>query len=232
MKAKTILSLLLLSGLINVYGQNKVEKENFTESFNLKKCNFLTTGSNQYFILEPGYQLQLQGIGGKDTVRLLITVLNETKKVGDIETRIVEEHESVNGQVIEISRNYFAFCKETGSIFYFGEDVDMYKDGQIMNHSGAWLAEGKNKAGLMMPGLPLIGSKYYQEIAPEIAMDRVEITSISDTLDTQAGKFKNVLSTIETTPLEPKDKSIKQYAPGVGLIKDDHLVIIKYGFKN
>ncbi len=103
MKAKTILSLLLLSGLINVYGQNKVEKENFTESFNLKKCNFLTTGSNQYFILEPGYQLQLQGIESKDTVRLLITVLNETKKVGDIETRIVEEHESVNGQVIEIN---------------------------------------------------------------------------------------------------------------------------------
>jgi hypothetical protein len=232
MKTKTSLSILLLFGLINVFGQNKVEKENFTESFNLEKCNFLTTGSNQYFILEPGYQLQLQGIEGKDTVRLLITVLNETKKVGDIETRIVEEHESVNGQVIEISRNYFAFCKETGSIFYFGEDVDMYKDGKIMNHSGAWLAEGKNKAGLMIPGLPLIGSKYYQEIAPGIAMDRAEIISISDTLDTQAGKFKNVLSTIETTPLEPKDKSIKQYAPGVGLIKDDDLVIIKYGFKN
>ena len=40
----------------------------------------------------------------------------------------------------------------------------------------------------------------------------------SETLDTPAGKFANVLLTIETTPLEPKDKSIKLYAPGIGLI--------------
>ena len=92
-----------------------------------------------YFILEPGFQLILQGIDGKDTAKLVITVLNETKKVGNVETRIVEENESVNGMTIEISRNYFAFCVQTSSIFYFGEDVDIFKGRKVVSHDGAWI---------------------------------------------------------------------------------------------
>ncbi|MBM2816138.1 MAG: hypothetical protein HW421_2900 [Ignavibacteria bacterium] len=216
--------------IISVNAQGKDDKRQFTESFNQGNCTFLTTGQNLYFILEPGYQQTLQGIDGKDTIILVITVLNETKKIGNIETRIVEEHESVNGEVIEISRNYLAFCKETGSIFYFGEDVDIYKNGKVESHEGAWIAGGDNKAGVLMPGMPLIGARYYQEIAPKVAMDRAEIISLTEILVTPAGKFKNVLKTEETTPIEPKEKSYKYYATGVGLIKDGDLLLIKYGF--
>jgi hypothetical protein len=35
-------------------------------------------------------------------------VLDETKTVDGVETRIVEERETVNGKPIEVSRNYFA----------------------------------------------------------------------------------------------------------------------------
>ena len=73
-------------------------------------------------------------------------------------------NESANGHLVEISRNYFTFCKETSSIYYFGEDVDIYKDGKVVSHEGAWLAEGKNKAGVQIPGLVLLGSRFYQEI--------------------------------------------------------------------
>jgi hypothetical protein len=204
----------------------------FRESFNLDKCTLLTTGRNTYFILEPGFQLILQGMDEQDTASLVITVLNETKMVGNIETRVVEEHESVNGKVIEISRNYFAFCSQTGNIFYLGEDVDIYKKGKIVSHSGAWLAGGNNKPGLIMPGDPVPGDKYYQEIAPDIAMDRAEVMSLEETLNTPAGKFSGVLKTKETTPLEPNDKSFKYYAPGIGLIRDEDLRLVKYGFEN
>jgi len=70
---------------------------------------------------------------------------------------------------LKFSRNYLAFCKQTGSIFYFGEDVDIYKGGKIVTHSGGWIAEGTNRAGIIMPGFPLLGSRYYQEIAPGVA---------------------------------------------------------------
>jgi hypothetical protein len=204
----------------------------FTESLMQDSCSFMTTGRNSYFILEPGYQLILEGHEGKDSIRLVITVLNETKKIGNVETRIVEENESANGKTVEISRNYFAFCKETSSIYYFGEDVDNYKNGKIINHEGAWTAEGKNKAGVMMPGLILLGARYYQEIAPGIAMDRAEIISITEQMRTPAEIFTNCLKMEETTPLEPKNKEYKFYAPGIGLIRDGDLLLVKHGFIN
>lgn len=227
---KTILFFLLFILLLSVNGQNADDKRQFTESFNQDSCTFSSTGQNMYFVLEPGFQLTLQGIEEKDTVKLVITVLNETKLIGNIETRIVEENESVNGKAVEISRNFFAFCKQTSSIFYFGEEVDIYKDGKIINHEGAWIAEDKNKPGIGMPGIILLGARYYQEIAPGIAMDRAEIISTTETMKTPAGVFKNCLKTEETNALKPKEKENKFYAPGIGLIKDEELLLVKYGF--
>lgn len=230
---KVILSItILLTVIVNFNGaaQSKSKAKEFTTSLMQDSCTFTTTGRNTYFILEPGYQLALEGIERNDTTHLVITVLNETKKIGGVETRIVEENESVNGNTVEISRNFFAFCKQTSSIYYFGEEVDIYKNGKVVSHDGAWTAEGNNKAGIALPGLILLGSRYYQEIAPGIAMDRAEIISINEIMESPAGKFSNVLRTEETTLLEPKDISYKLYAPGIGLIQDDKLVLKKYGF--
>jgi len=229
MKKIIILLILLLPVIIKVPAQ-KVQSKPFTESLMPDSCSFTPFGRNTYFILEPYYQQTLQGIEGTDTITLIITVLNETRKIGVVETGIVEERELVNGKPIEISRNFFAFCKQTGSIYYFGEEVDMYKNGKVVSHDGAWIAGGNNKPGVIMPGLILLGSRYYQEMAPSVAMDRAEILSMTETMKTPAGNFTNVLKTEETTPLEPKNKEYKYYAPGVGLIKDGSLLLMKYGF--
>jgi hypothetical protein len=84
----------------------------------------------------------------------------------------------------------------------------------------------------MMPGIVLIGSRYYQEIAPGIAMDRAEIIDNSMTIETPAGKFENCLKIEETTPLEPAANEYKYYAPGVGLIIDENLKLTAHGFVN
>lgn len=228
--------IVLLAGLVfgtapSARGQKQSDKEEkYTESMMQDTCIFSTTGRNPYFILEPGYRLVLVGKEEKNEVQLVITVLNETKKIGNVETRIVEENESVNGKTIEISRNFFAYCKQTSSIYYFGEEVDIYRNDTIVSHDGAWTAGGNNKAGIMMPGLCLLGARYYQEIAPGIAMDRAEIESMSETVQTNAGSFTNCLKVEETTPLEPKAEEYKYYAPNIGLIKDGGLVLVKYGF--
>jgi hypothetical protein len=226
---RSVIFLYLAIFISSVFSQNKSEKL-YTENLFQDSCTFVTTGSNTYFILQPEFQLILQGIEDKDTVILKITVLNEIKIVDNVETRIVEEYEAVNGVPIEVSRNYYAYCTETGSIFYFGEDVDIYKNGVVVGHESAWLAGGQNKAGVQMPGMFLIGSRYYQEIAPGVAMDGAEILSISDSLKTPCGTFYNCLKTEEGTALNPKEKEYKIYAPGVGLLKDEDLLLIKYGY--
>ena len=81
------------------------------------------------------------------------------------------------------------------------------------------------KFGLMMPAKPKVGDKFYQEHAPKVAMDRVEIVATDEELKVPAGTFKCV-HVKETTPLE-SDVSHKWYAPGVGLVKDDEFELVK-----
>src|SRR4030066_232554 len=61
-------------------------KSSWQEEFGISQCNLLTTGRNAYFVLEPGFQLVLEG----DDTRLQITVLEETKTVDGVITRVVE----------------------------------------------------------------------------------------------------------------------------------------------
>jgi hypothetical protein len=207
-------------------------KDSFVDTFNVKEENFASTGRNDYFILEPGYQHVYEGKEGGETAKLIITVLDDTKKVDGVETRVVEERESEGGELVEVSRNYFAIDKSTGDVYYFGEDVDDYKDRKVSGHSGAWLS-GNNGAryGLFMPAKPQVGQKFYQEIAPKKAMDRFEVVSLNEELKTPAGTFKNCLKTRESSPLEPGTVEHKTYAPGVGLIKDAGLKLVKHGPK-
>lgn len=199
----------------------------WTDTFPVEPGELGPTGRNPYFILEPGYFLVLR----KGNEESTITVLGETKKVDGVETRIVEEKETKNGKIVEISRNYFAISKRTNSVYYFGEDVDMYENGKLVSHEGAWLSGVKGaRFGLMMPGTPLIGGRYYNEIAPKMAMDRAEILSMTETVETPAGTFKNCMKIAETTPLEPGNKEYKYYAHGIGLVMDDKQELIEYGF--
>jgi hypothetical protein len=140
-------------------------------AFYIEECDMVTEGRNPFVIMEPGYYLVLES--GYEV--LAITVLDETLMLDGVETRVVEEWEWRDNELIEVSRNFFAICSQTGDVFYFGEDVDMYSGGSLTSHSGEWRS-GQNDArfGLMMPSLPVLGMKYYQEIAPGVAMDRAE----------------------------------------------------------
>jgi hypothetical protein len=197
----------------------------WTNDFAAEKDALASSGRNGFFVLEPGYQLVLE----KDKERLVITVLSETKNVDGVETRIVEERETNDGQLVEVSRNYFAISRRTGNVYYFGEDVDIYKNGKVVSHDGSWLS-GVDGArfGLMMPAMPLLGSRYQQEVAPNVALDRAEIVSVAETMKTPAGEFKNCVKTKETTPLEP-DVGSKHYAPGIGLVQDAGLKLVRHG---
>jgi hypothetical protein len=198
----------------------------WTDQFAVDRGDLRSTGRNPYFILEPGYVLVLED--GDE--RLTITVLAETQVVDGVETRVVEERETKGDALVEVSRNFFAISERTNAVFYFGEDVDIYEAGMITNHEGAWLAGvGGARFGLMMPGLPMVGSRYYQELAPGVAMDRAEVLAIDDTLTTPARAFTRVLRVLETTPLEPLARESKYYAPGVGLIQDGSLRLVQYG---
>jgi hypothetical protein len=200
------------------------------QTFSVDTRTLATEGESAYVVLKPGYQSTFAGTEDGKPGRLVITVLPETAVIGGVTTRVVEEREWSGGELIEVSRNYLALDPKTGDIYYFGEDVDMYKKGKVVGHEGAW-RHGSNGAhfGLMLPGAPIVGMRFYQELAKGIAMDRAEVVSITERLTTPAGAFEGCLKTRETTPLEP-GAEFKLYAPGVGLVQDNTLQLVSRGY--
>ena len=191
------------------------------------KRSFASNGRNHYFILEPGFRTVLEGKGKKK----IITVLNETKPVAGITTRVVEEKEEKDGKVIEISRNYYAICLNTDDVLYFGEDVDVYSDGKVVSHAGSWLAgEDKAKASLFLPGRPSRGMKYFMEESPGKVMDRAEILCLNKNTTAPAGIFTGCLKIRESSDLNLEEEEIQIYASGIGLIQEGYLSLVQYGF--
>ena len=218
------LAVLTLTIPLTIHAEDKTGKPErpWSNSFSPDKTDLAAIGKNTYFILLPSYRLFLEH--GKDT--LVIHVLNETKVVDGVETRVVEERETKDGKLVEVSRNYFAISKTTGDVYYFGEDVDIYKDGKVTGHEGSWLAgENGAKFGLMMPGRPRVGQKYYHELAPGVAMDRAEITGRDVTFKTPMGTYEKCLRTRETSALNSGSEE-KVYGMDTGLIKDGDLVLV------
>jgi hypothetical protein len=187
------------------------------DHFEVDKADLRPTGTNAYITMQPGRVVRLKH--GNDT--LTVTVLPDTEQIDGVTTGVLEERETRNGTLVEVSRNFMATDTNTGDVYYFGEDVDNYKNGKVVNHDSAWRAgAGGARFGLMIPARPAVGQMFYQEIAPKVAMDRVEVVSIDDTVKTPAGAFEHCVHLRETTPLE-RDVSHKYFAPGIGIIKDD-----------
>jgi len=192
-------------------------------TFSVQKINMGVAGNNPNFPLAPGNQWTYKH-GNQSEV---VTVLEQTKTIDGVTCRDVEDREMINGQLIGLTHDYYAIDRTTNDIYYMGEDVDVYKNGTVVSHEGGWLS-GVNGAsfGMMLPGSPKAGQRFYQEQAPG-AKDRIEITSTTGKTTTAAGTFDRCVVVEETTPLE-KGGDHKVYAPGVGPVKDAEMELVSY----
>lgn len=180
---------------------------------------FSLTIDNSYYPLAVGDVRTYDGRDGSTAIHLVISVLNETEAVAGVTTRVIEERESEDGELIEVSRNFFAQAPN-GSVCYYGEDVDIYEGGKITGHGGAWRAGGGNRPGIVMPPNPKVGMTFAQENAPGVAEDQATIAAAGESITVPAGTFTDTLRTTECTPLEPGVTESKSYARNVGLIID------------
>ncbi len=190
--------------------------------FGVDPANLGPAGNNPYFPLTPGLKLHLSG--GDETV--VFSVLDETRVVDGVETRVVEEYETENGKLVEISRNFFAIDRTTNDVYYFGEEVDIYENGEVVSHDGAWLS-GVNgaKFGMIMPGKPAVGDRFYLEMAPG-AVERVEVADVAASLETPLRGFSGLVYCREHDVLDG-GVSQKWYAAGLGMVGDDAMRLVK-----
>ena len=91
------------------------------------------------------------------------------------------------------------------------------------------IGEVNATAGIAIPGECLIGAAYYQENAPGKAMDCARIEEVNATIETPSGEFSGCLKVWEMNPLDG-DSQTKTFAPGIGLVQDEGLLLVKHGF--
>ncbi len=208
------------------FGWQHYRDRSFTDQFPVDQAKLSATGRSAYFVLEPGYQLTYAA----GTEQVVDTVLDQTQQIDGVTTRVFEKREMKGGELTEVKRDYLAIDPGTGDVYFFGEDIDEYEGDKVVGHEGAWRSGvGAARFGLLLPGAPRVGQKHAQEIAPGAAMDQSEVVSTTESVQVPAGAFAGAMAVDETTPLEPMATVRKYYAPGIGMVKEDELVLVKYG---
>ncbi len=197
---------------------------------------FSLNSNNSYFPIGVGRRWFYEGVENGELITLEITVLDETETFrfldengdlfAEVTTRVIEEVETVAGQLRERSRNFFVQASDR-TVCYFGEAVDIYENGTISSHEGAWRAdEPGHRPGIIMPAVPRPGVKFQMEGAPGIAEDEGTIVGYGP-VEVPVGLFPRTIRVREFNPLDG-GKGYKVYAAGVGLLIDDVLELVSF----
>jgi len=135
-----------------------------------------------------------------------------------VSTVIVLDSAFENGALVEVAHDYIA-QSDAGDVYYFGEDVDIYTNGQITAHTGAWLfGTHTTKLGILMPAKPVAGQKFRAEDVPGITSEDDEVISTTESVTVPAGTFNNCVRIKEV--LSDGAVEYKVYAAGVGIVQE------------
>ncbi|MGH7570540.1 MAG: hypothetical protein ACREMK_01680 [Gemmatimonadota bacterium] len=185
------------------------------------------TSTNPYFPIAPvGSEWTLEGEEDDASIELVMTILDRTRTIDGVETRVIEERESEDGEVVEISWNYFAETAD-GTVCYLGEDVDDVEEGEVVDHEGRWCAQDipdVNKPGILMPSDPHPGMTFQQEVAEAIAEDFAKIVGSGPVTVPSFDTFTETIRFREFNADEGKG-DYKVFGKDFGIIIDGPLVL-------
>ena len=178
--------------------------------------DFSTDITNPWFKMPVGKKIYYEAKTGDGLETTRIEITGRTRILMGVETTEYWDRVYLDGELIEETHDWIA-QNRNGDVWYFGEDVDNYEDGQLKDHHGSWLA-GENGAlpGIWMKANPQIGDTYREEYLKGEAEDMAKVVSLSETVESTLGTFKNCIKTENWTPLEPDVLEAKFYCKEVG----------------
>jgi hypothetical protein len=181
------------------------------EAVQLEPGDFTTEIDNPWWPMKPGSHWAYREGDQRDDV----TVTPRTKRILGIDARVVHDIATEDGKVVEDTYDWYA-QDEDGNVWYLGEDTKEYDDGTVSTE-GSWQA-GVDGAqpGVVLPGHPKVGQAYRQEHYAGHADDRGKVLGLDGRAGVPYGAFHGLLTTEETTPLEPRLVERKYYAENVG----------------
>ena len=186
----------------------------------LKLPNFSnpTNVTNPLFPVSKQESILLAGTVDNKPFRTEVTLMPYTRIIAwegiQIETLVSQYVAFLDGRIQEVAYDLYAQADD-GSVWYFGEDVNDFKDGVIFTKEGTWLVTRDGPPAMIMPGKPKVGDVFRAENMPGIAFEEVTITAVGQTID---GPLGPITGTLQGNELHMDDKTIsaKIFGPGYG----------------
>jgi len=176
-----------------------------------------TSITNPLFPITEQAQVVQLGVDEGEALRVEVTLLPDTKTISwdgqQIETVVSQFVGYLDEQIAEVALDFFAQADD-GSVWYFGEDVFNYEDGEIADTEGTWLAGKDGPPGMIMPAAPQVGDVYRPENIPGYVFEQVTVQSVDETVDGPQGPISGALVVQEL--LMDGSTEDKAYAPGYG----------------
>jgi hypothetical protein len=187
----------------------------------LEEDDFEDEVEHPFMPFEVGSTWVYQGKTDEGLEEVVVTVLEKTKEVDDIEAIVVHDVVMLDGVVLEDTFDWFA-QHEDGTVWYLGELSQGYEEGELVSLDGSWKAgEDGAMPGIVMLADPTVGTTYRQELLLTEAEDAATVLSLTATASVPAGRFSNCLKTADFSPLEPGALEHKYYARGIGLVLEE-----------
>jgi len=195
-------------------------------SVEIDPTNFVDVIDNPYFPRIPGMRWVYESQTSEGVERVELEVLTETREVMGVQTTVMRDTVTLEGEVVEDTYDYFAQDSD-GNVWYFGEAVSNFENGQLNDTEGSWEA-GVDGAvpGIVMFGdvAAHVGETYQQEVYVGVAEDAAILLSNSAVLTIPYGSFEEVVMTYDFTLLDPESQEVKFLAAGIGEIKSVSLL--------
>ena len=168
-----------------------------------------------------------------------IEVLSDTKLIDDVTCLVIRDQVSVDGNLKEDTDDWFAVARNSGDVWYCGEEVKDYEvfEGdepqniELTRIDGSFKVDRDGaKPGIFVPAAPVKGKVFRQEYALGNAEDIVKVIETNYVYGKSAALDQFVpkgladhlcaagcVVTGESTPIEPDAFARKYYAKGIGV---------------
>jgi hypothetical protein len=199
-------------------------------------ADFTHVINNTYLTLKPGTRATYEKITPEGIKRVQITVTGKTKKVMNVTTLVVRSREWLNEKLTEETREWLAQDMQ-GNVWHFGEAVNNYEDGKLVDHEGSWKAgvDGA-RPGILMLNNPKVGDTYRQQHLPAPAEDMGTVAAVGKKLALpQGASFENCVEILDWNRVE-EELEHKYYCVGLGMMVmaekgDEQLKLVGFSTK-
>lgn len=176
-----------------------------------------TAVTNPLFPISSLHQVIFAGFVDGEPMRTETTLLRGTQRIR-LGSRVVRALTSqyvayIDGRIDEVALDWYVQADD-GAVWYLGEDVFNYEDGQVADLSGTWITCKDGPPAMIMPASPAVGDVYRPENAYPIVFEEVVVEGVGQVVDGPRGPVPGAI-TVEELHMDGTRED-KIFAPGYG----------------